>query len=74
MSEPKYTGSAFPIEGGELSGLYPDPGMSLRDWFAGQALAGFSANPQWLDDSWAETAEAAYEQADAMIRARGETT
>lgn len=34
-------GSAFPIEGGVDSGLYPDPGMSLRDWFAGQALAGF---------------------------------
>ena len=29
-------GSAFPIEGGEFSGLHADPGMTLRDWFAGQ--------------------------------------
>ncbi|PJN96852.1 hypothetical protein CNY89_00135 [Amaricoccus sp. HAR-UPW-R2A-40] len=30
-------GAAFPCEGGEGSGLYPDPGMSMRDWFAGNA-------------------------------------
>ncbi|WCA57804.1 hypothetical protein G6M16_008870 [Agrobacterium tumefaciens] len=31
-------GSAFPCEGGVDSGLYSDPGMSLRDWFAGQSV------------------------------------
>lgn len=31
-------GSAFPCEGGVDSGLYSDPGMSLRDWFAGQCV------------------------------------
>lgn len=31
-------GPAFPCEGGPESGLYPDSGMSLRDWFAGMAM------------------------------------
>ena len=30
--------SAFPIEGGDMSGLNPDPGMTMRDWFVGQAM------------------------------------
>jgi hypothetical protein len=33
-------GQAFPTEGGDQSALYPDPGMSLRHWYAGQALPG----------------------------------
>lgn len=32
-------GPAFPCEGGDMSGLHAAPGMSLRDWFAGQVLA-----------------------------------
>lgn len=75
MSKIEDGGSAFPIEGGEMSGLHSDPGMSLRDWFAGQALAG-----QWVgreSDFIALTAptalnvaESAYRIADAMIAAR----
>jgi hypothetical protein len=45
-------------------------GMSLRDWFAGQALSGFLAgDPQ---TEWKPTAVAAcaYGMADAMIAAR----
>jgi hypothetical protein len=57
-------------------------GMSLRDWFAGQALAGLIAAPS--DTPWgyviASTkgippdvvAREAYVIADAMLRARGE--
>ena len=40
-------GSAFPLMGFPAPGggfLY-QPGMSLRDWLAGQALAGLCANP-----------------------------
>ena len=39
-------------------------GMSLRDWFAGQALAGGWANNTKL------MAERAYQLADAMLEAR----
>ena len=44
-------------------------GMSLRDWFAGQALAGILAHPETNDDI--ETAAVfSYAYADAMLRAR----
>lgn len=54
-------------------------GMSLRDWFAGQALIGIIQTPDFdYDDdgvsrpanSDAEIATAAYQVADAMIAAR----
>ena len=50
-------------------------GMTLRDWFAGQALAGFYANTEGMaalpKGSDANTiADMVYEQADAMILAR----
>ena len=52
------------------------PGMSLRDWFAGQAMAGFYAG--YRDTSQLSTfpsdlktdAETFYEIADAMLAAR----
>lgn len=62
-------GSAFPFEGGENNGLSPEWGMSLRDWFAGQALAGFVRHSATFFD--AETgAKLSYRYADAMIAAR----
>jgi len=45
------SGPAFPSHGG-----IAEQGMTLRDWFAGQALAGL--------------AEESYEAADAMLAAR----
>jgi hypothetical protein len=42
-------------------------GMSLRDWFAGQALAGLLAH---TGESERNRAVAAYRYADAMLRAR----
>jgi len=53
-------------------GMQGSPGMSLRDWFAGQALAGvisacyFTGGPA----SYAEVAEQAYAYADSMLAAR----
>ncbi|HEX8413954.1 MAG TPA: hypothetical protein VF637_08730 [Sphingomicrobium sp.] len=44
--------------------------MTLRDWFAGQALAG-SLIPRVEDAfDWQIEAEAAYQIADAMLAAR----
>jgi hypothetical protein len=47
------------------------PCMSLRDYFAGQALAGYSANSDfWKELTHEDTATAAYKAADAMMEAR----
>lgn len=45
-------------------------GMTLRDWFAGQALAGYCAAPDIADGSFPAMAEASFRQADAMLAAR----
>jgi hypothetical protein len=44
-----------------------EQGMTLRDWFAGQALAGMLIG-EWLSDKGVATL--AYEYADAMLAAR----
>jgi hypothetical protein len=47
-------------------------GMTLLDWFAGQALMGFCSHPNsglWTKD---EVAMDSYSYADAMIKARKE--
>lgn len=50
-------------------------GMSLRDWFAGQALAGMLPQEEHGVCHYAsDTAEMAYRYADAMIEARNGTT
>jgi hypothetical protein len=71
VSEVKDGGQAFPVAGTQY---FPGKdGMSLRDWFAGQALAGWIAGERdphasaW-DHSW--WAREAYKCADAMIAAR----
>lgn len=72
-------GSAFPVPASDARNVFdePDenkhnPGMSLRDWFAGQALEGIAKN--WsmpcnpckaMDDA----ARTAYYLADAMLKA-----
>ncbi|MBL4940348.1 MAG: hypothetical protein JKY81_01645 [Colwellia sp.] len=43
--------------------------MSLRDYFAGQALAGFCANRDLLDPE--DVSQWSYGHADAMLAARG---
>ncbi len=70
---------AFPRTGeGFGNPLYDTPGMSLRDWFAGQALSGMLAHtnndfqPYGFDAS-VYFAEDAYRHADAMLAARERT-
>lgn len=76
MSAPENP-SAFPVNTTNAAnpGAYEaDPGMSLRDWFAGQALGGMMASESGIQpypNDWA--AERAYIIADAMLseRAKG---
>jgi hypothetical protein len=56
-------GPAFPPGDGS------ENGMSLRDYFAGQALAGALADPT-CDLAPIELAKIAYREADAMLAAR----
>lgn len=46
------------------------PGMSLRDWFAGQALVGMMQAMRPYSNDFERSAREAYVQADAMIAAR----
>ena len=62
-------GPAFPSVGeGFGNPSHSAPGMTLRDWFAGQALAGLTADPDM--PTFHKCAEIAYACADAMLRAR----
>ena len=68
-------GPAFPFAATDPSNVpMQAPGMSLRDWFAGQAMQAVVTG-RWAHDtagipSDAEIAADAYLQADAMIAAR----
>jgi len=76
MSKINDGGPAFPLEHDGMRGVsivrVYDPGMTLRDWFAGQAL-----RARWSDGSpmsAEDAAQFAYQLADAMLAAReGET-
>ena len=64
MSDEHNGGPAFPHE------FASEPGMSLRDWFAGQALAGIVSDHK-IGASAPDGARWAYEYADAMLAERG---
>lgn len=55
--------ACIPSEGCRVS-----PGLSIRDWFAGQALAGLTARSVNLSES--DLSEVVYDIADAMLAAR----
>ena len=68
-------GPAFPTLTPDYSkNGYPIPreadGMSLRDWFAGQALIGYLTNPNYEDSADANFAKWSYATADALIAER----
>lgn len=61
-------GPAFPQ--GHMDGPHVDPsGISVRDYFAGQALAGYLSDSN-LNEMYESLAERCYKMADAMIAAR----
>jgi len=86
MSPRKPNPSAFPwFEDHPIHGSRGEAGMSLRDWFAGQALAGLLADdretpacvsrgPEGIEQERkafaCNVAKAAYRFADAMLAAR----
>jgi hypothetical protein len=58
--------SAFPHEN-----VLSHRGMTLRDYFAAKAMNSLISDPDWRSDMvWHETAYAAYQMADAMMKAR----
>ena len=79
MSE-KDGGPAFPMK--VTTHVYSDgsrewtatPGMSLRDYFAGQALAGLTSSTDATAEGWKIAApiaaELSYALADAILKAR----
>lgn len=75
-SAQKDGGPAFPtpveaIGHNEIFNIINAPGMSLRDWFAGQALAEvYQKGGRYGDEGMKQVAEYAYQMADAMIAQR----
>lgn len=67
MSKPD-GGTAFPLAQPEIYEPAQN-GMSLRDWFAGQALCGAIACPE-STGAYLQFAAEAYEYADAMLAER----
>ncbi|WAC75317.1 hypothetical protein OU995_11725 [Roseateles sp. SL47] len=63
-------GSAFPVleNNGDRQLVLSSAGMSLRDYFAAQALTGLMAHPGSVDPL--REARLAYMLADAMLKAR----
>ncbi len=58
---------AFPVA--ECRNHQEDPGMSLRDYFAGQALSGICVHAM-RNCNWDKIARNAYDAADAMLYQR----
>jgi hypothetical protein len=71
---PAFARSGLLLDNGDW--VAPQDGMTLRDWFAGQALAGFTANPRMIDSRCPATLEIvsewSFEAADAMLKASKE--
>lgn len=73
-----YYPPAFPLAASEYGGNGPEYGMTLRDYFAANAMQALITNDQVLraasvhyeGGSESSIARIAYEQADAMLAAR----
>lgn len=71
---PAFPGTGGPIRTGVDTFSFSSAGMTLRDYFAGQALAGLASatNDQgdWTGADAQSVAHTAYEIADAMLAER----
>lgn len=69
-------GSAFPVVSGEDCRLVAEYGMSLRDYFAAQAISTMIHLSQDADGGWSveNVANGCYNLADAMLAARSKPT
>lgn len=78
-------GPAFPMQpyridlgdGGYSENVFPQFGMTLRDYFAGQALVGIAHAERMMgayryEEEYPDLARLAYGVADAMLKAREE--
>ena len=75
MSNTNTGGSAFPRAGNEWSEMEwveapAQQGMTLRDYFAGEALSSVNLGIGVSDDFYSRTAKHCYALADAMLKAR----
>ena len=71
MTDKSENPAAFPFTASDRSNLaLQTSGMTLRDWFAGQALAGIVCSERYDPEPWEGTAKAAYQVADAMLAER----
>lgn len=71
----KNGGPAFPIPlqpGQGWQGMAPCDGMTLRDYFAAKAMQSYLLDKDRDSFAFEQWAEAAYEMADAMLKARGQ--
>jgi hypothetical protein len=72
MDNPRLVESELGYNSDNISQIKSD--ITLRDIFAGLAMHAFHVNPEdyWgtSDESMKSSAEAAYKQADAMLKAR----
>lgn len=71
MSDMIQGGPAFPNEGSEGSALRSWPGMTLREYYAGQAIAGLLAADGTASKSHVDLAFEAFQIADKMIKEAG---
>lgn len=67
-----YPKGAEDDQGNDIEGLPVNPGMDLRDWFAGQVLLGIwaSATEEYHYGTFEGRAKDAYLMADAMLTER----
>ena len=61
---------AFPLASNWLGELKHNNGMTLRDYFAAQAMSGILTDTGWMGNTVNTLANMSYEVADAMLKAR----
>ena len=68
-------GPAFPVPllpGQSWQGIGQCDGMTLRDYFAGRAMQSYLLDKDRDSFTFEQWAQASYEMADAMLKARGD--